>query len=137
MTSCGCFEAIAVLLPMANGIMVVDRDFSGMTPCGMKFSTLAGSVGGGQQTPGFVGISKLYIVSKKFISADGGIARLAWLPKHVKEFLKDFIIERAQEEGLDDFYNKIATEENCTTEEEVMEFMAKMNHPALAMEPML
>ena len=137
MTSCGCFEAIAVLLPMANGIMVVDRDFPGMTPCGMKFSTLAGSVGGGQQTPGFVGISKLYIVSKKFISADGGMARLAWMPKHVKEFLKDHIEVRAQEEGLDDFYNKIATEEECTTEEEVMEFMAKVSHPALSMDPML
>jgi acetyl-CoA synthase len=137
MTSCGCCEAIAVLLPMANGIMVVDRDFPGMTPCGMKFSTLAGSVGGGQQTPGFVGISKLYIVSKKFISADGGMARLAWMPKHVKEFLKDHIEARAQEDGLDDFYNKIATEEDCTTEEEVMEFMAKVSHPALSMDPML
>ncbi len=137
MTSCGCFEAIAVLLPMANGIMVVDRDFTGMTPCGMQFSTLAGSVGGGQQTPGFVGISKLYIVSKKFISADGGLPRLAWMPKHLKEFFKDFIIKRAQEDGLGDFYNMIATEENCTTEEEVMEFMTKMNHPALTMDPML
>jgi acetyl-CoA synthase len=137
MTSCGCFEAIAVLLPMANGIMAVDRDFSGMTPCGMQFSTLAGSVGGGLQTPGFVGISKLYIASKKFISADGGLARLAWLPKHLKEFLKDHIIARAEEDGLEDFYNKIATDEDCTTEEEVMEFMSKVNHPALTMDPML
>lgn len=136
MTSCGCFEAIAVLMPMANGVMVVDRDFTGMTPCGMQFSTLAGSVGGGQQTPGFVGISKLYVASKKFISADGGLPRLAWLPKHLKEFLKDHLIARAQEEGLDDFYNKIATEEDCTTEEEVMEFMTKVNHPALSMDPM-
>ncbi len=136
MTSCGCFEAIAVLLPMANGIMVVDRDFAGMTPCGMQFSTLAGSVGGGLQTPGFVGISKLYVASKKFISADGGLARLTWLPKHLKEFLKDHIIARAEEEGLDDFINKIATEEDCETEEEVMEFMAKVSHPALTMDPM-
>ncbi|MFC1856156.1 CO dehydrogenase/CO-methylating acetyl-CoA synthase complex subunit beta, partial [Thermodesulfobacteriota bacterium] len=136
MTSCGCFEAIAVLLPMANGIMVVDRDFSGMTPCGMQFSTLAGSVGGGLQTPGFVGISKLYVASKKFISADGGLPRLTWLPKHLKEFLKDHIIARAEEEGLDDFINKIATEEDGTSEEEVMEFMTKVNHPALSMDPM-
>ena len=46
MTACGCFECISAILPMTNGIMIVDRDHPDMTPCGMKFSTLAGSVGG-------------------------------------------------------------------------------------------
>ena len=68
MTSCGCFECIAAVVPEANGIMIVDRDFTGMTPIGMTFSTLAGQVGGGQQIPGFTGIGKLYISSPKFIS---------------------------------------------------------------------
>ena len=81
MTSCGCFECISALLPAANGIMTVDRDFPDMTPCGMKFSTLAGSVGGGNVTPGFIGHSKFYIGSKKFISADGGIARMCGCPR--------------------------------------------------------
>ena len=76
MTSCGCFECISCVLPMCNGIMVVDRNFPGLTPCGMKFSTLAGEVGGGQQTPGFIGHSKRYIISPKFISADGGLGRV-------------------------------------------------------------
>ncbi len=137
MTSCGCFEAITVLLPMANGVMVVDRDYAGATPCGMPFSTLAGSVGGGAQTPGFVGISRFYVGSKKFISADGGIKRLAWLPKAMKESMKDVIDRRGQEEGVPDLYEKIATEENATTEEEVMEFMQKVGHPALEMDPMM
>ncbi len=137
MTSCGCFEAIVVLLPMANGIMVVDRDFAGMTPCGMPFSTLAGSVGGGAQTPGFVGISKFYIGSKKFISAEGGILRLTWMPKALKESLKETIDRRGEELGIPDLYDKIATEEDATTEEEVMEFMQKVGHPALEMDPMM
>ncbi len=137
MTSCGCFEAIVVLLPMANGIMVVDRDFAGMTPCGMPFSTLAGSVGGGAQTPGFVGISKFYIGSKKFISAEGGILRLLWMPKALKESLKETIDRRGEELGIPDLYDKIATEEDATTEEEVMEFMQKVGHPALEMDPMM
>jgi hypothetical protein len=85
MTSCGCFECIAAVLPMCNGIMTVNRDFPGMTPCGMKFTTLAGSVGGGSVTPGFVGHSKHYICSKKFIMAEGGIKRLVWMPKMLKE----------------------------------------------------
>ncbi|MCK5173389.1 MAG: CO dehydrogenase/CO-methylating acetyl-CoA synthase complex subunit beta, partial [Planctomycetes bacterium] len=52
MTSCGCFECISAILPSTNGIMIVNREFTGMTPSGMKFSTLAGTVGGGNQTPG-------------------------------------------------------------------------------------
>lgn len=47
MTSCGCFECISGILPSTNGIMTVYRDYAGMTPSGMKFSTLAGTVGGG------------------------------------------------------------------------------------------
>jgi acetyl-CoA synthase len=137
MTSCGCFEAITVLLPMSNAVMVVDRDYAGPTPCGMPFSTLAGSVGGGAQTPGFVGISKFYIGSKKFISADGGIRRLAWLPKALKESMKEVIDRRGAEDGCPDLYEKIATEQDATTEEEVMAFMEKVGHPALSMDPMM
>ncbi|MCX5712619.1 MAG: acetyl-CoA decarbonylase/synthase complex subunit alpha/beta, partial [Candidatus Omnitrophica bacterium] len=77
-TSCGCFECIVAIIPEVNGVMVVHRDFTGMTPCGMSFTTLAGSVGGGVQTPGFLGVGKLYIVSKKFIAAEGGLKRLVW-----------------------------------------------------------
>jgi len=137
MTSCGCFEAITVLLPMANAVMVVDRDYAGDTPCGMPFSTLAGSCGGGAQTPGFVGISKFYIGSKKFISAEGGILRVAWLPKALKESMKDVIDARGADMGCPDLYSKIATEEDGVTEEEVMEFMQKVGHPALEMDPMM
>jgi acetyl-CoA synthase len=138
MTSCGCFEAIAVVLPMCNAIMVVDRDYTGDTPCGMRFSTLAGTVGGGIQTPGFVGISKLYILSKKFISAEGGLKRLAWLPKALKEFLvENGLQKRCEEEGVPDLVDKIATEEDCTTEEELYEWMQKVGHPALEMEPLM
>lgn len=136
MTSCGCFEAISVLLPMCNGIMTVDRDHTGMTPCGMKFSTLAGSVGGGAQTPGFVGHSKFYMGSSKFISGDGGIARVVWLPKKLKEELKDAITANADRAGYPGLYDKIATEENGTEEEEIMTFLAEVGHPALEMDPM-
>ena len=137
MTSCGCFEAIAACLFAANAIMVVDRDYSGDTPCGMGFSTLAGTVGGGLQTPGFVGISKFYVGSKKFISAEGGIKRLAWLPKALKEASKEMIDKRGEEVGIPNFYDMIATEENGCTEEEVMAFMTEVGHPALEMDPLM
>ena len=64
MTSCGCFECIACILPGTGGIMIVDREYSGLTPVGMTFSSLAEMTGGGQQTPGFIGIGTLYALSK-------------------------------------------------------------------------
>ena len=136
MTSCGCFECISAMLPMTNGIMTVDRDYTGMTPCGMKFSTLAGTVGGGIQTPGFVGHSKFYMGSSKFISGDGGLARLVWMPKQLKEEIGEALAEAAEKVGLEDFVNKIADETIAVTEEEVFEHLQKVNHPVLAMEPM-
>lgn len=136
MTSCGCFECISAMLPMTNGIMVVDRDFTEMTPCGMKFSTLAGTVGGGLQTPGFMGHSKFYLSSRKFISADGGLARVVWMPKALKEELGEMLAKTAESLGLEDFLNKIADETVATTEEEVLAYMQKVNHPALALAPM-
>ena len=136
MTSCGCFECISAILPMTNGIMTVDRDHPDMTPCGMKFSTLAGTVGGGQQVPGFVGHSKMYIGSQKFISADGGLARLVWLPKRLKEELAETITARAEELGLNGFLDKIADETVGTTEEEILDFLAEKEHPAMVLDPM-
>lgn len=137
MTSCGCFECIMAILPEANGVMIVNREFGGMTPCGMKFSTLAGSVGGGVQTPGFMGHGRSYILSRKFIAADGGLARIVWMPQELKEFLKEGITRRAEELGLEGFYDKIADETVGTTIEEVLPFLEEKGHPALAMPPLM
>jgi len=138
MTSCGCFECIAAVLPSTGGIMIVNREFAEMTPCGMKFSTLAGTVGGGQQTPGFIGHSKHYIGSKKFIAAEGGIRRIVWMPKMLKEELGDLLADRASELGLggEQFLGKIADETSASTEEQVLEFVTKTGHPVTQMEPM-
>ena len=138
MTSCGCFECISAVLPSTNGIMIVSREFPEMTPCGMKFSTLAGTVGGGNQTPGFIGHSKYYIASKKYISAEGGISRIVWMPSILKEELKTQLAATAEELGLggEEFLEKIADETNAITEEEVLEFVTKAGHPAVAMDSM-
>ena len=138
MTSCGCFECISAVLPSAGGIMIVNREYPEMTPSGMKFSTLAGSVGGGKQTPGFIGHSKHYITSKKFISAEGGLSRIVWMPKVLKDEIKDAFIRRAEELGLggEKFLEMIADETTAVTEEEVFAHVTKTGHPAMTMEPM-
>jgi len=133
-TSCGCFECIIAVLPEMNGVMVVNREYSGMTPVGMTFSTLAGTIGGGQQTPGFMGVGRLYLVSKKFISAEGGLKRLVWMPKELKEALADKLKKRGEEIGVSDLLGKIADETIATTTEELLPFLEKAKHPALTME---
>jgi acetyl-CoA synthase len=135
LTSCGCFEAILAIVPEANGLMITTREYSGMTPCGMTFSTLAGSIGGGSQSPGFMGIGKRYILSPKFIKADGGMARIVWMPKDLKAFLKEDFVKRSEAEGLGaDFIDKIADETVGTATEEILAFLEEKGHPALTMD---
>ncbi|NTU71333.1 MAG: CO dehydrogenase/CO-methylating acetyl-CoA synthase complex subunit beta [Coriobacteriia bacterium] len=136
MTSCGCFMAIIALMPMCNGVMIVNREFPGMTPSGMKFSTLAGMVGGGVQAPGFMGIGRGYIASKKFMSAEGGLARIVWMPKELKEAMRASLTPRMEEMGDPDFLDKIADEAVGDSEDAVLEFLTTVGHPALTMDPM-
>ena len=134
MTACGCFEAIAAMLPTCNGIMVVNRDYLGMTPSGMKFTSLAGMAGGGMQTPGFMGVSKHYMTSNKLFKAEGGLKRVVWLPKMLKEEIADKLKEVCEDIGMPELFDMIATEEQGTTEEEIYEFLKEKGHPALEME---
>ncbi len=137
MTACGCFECVATILPLCNGIMIVNRDFMGMTPCGMKFTTLAGMVGGGSQTPGFLGVSKHYIGSRKFLKAEGGLKRVVWLPKMLKEEIAERLKPICEEMGIPDFLDMIADDTIGTTEEEILPFLQEKGHPALTMDPLM
>jgi len=134
MTACGCFEAIAAMLPQCNGIMVVNRDYMGMTPSGMKFTTLAGMAGGGMQTPGFMGVSKHYMTSSKLFKAEGGLKRVVWIPKILKDEIADKLRKCCEDMGMPEFFDMIATEEQGTTEEEILAFLKEKGHPALEME---
>ncbi|HEX9617566.1 MAG TPA: acetyl-CoA decarbonylase/synthase complex subunit alpha/beta [Anaerolineales bacterium] len=135
MTACGCFECIVMLIPEANGVMVVSREDTSMTPAGMTFSTLAGVAGGGLQTPGVMGVGKFYLISPKFISADGGFKRVVWLSSVLKETMAEELQVVAEREGDPDLINKIADERNVTSVEELLAWMEQHNHPALVMDP--
>jgi len=137
MTTCGCCECIAVVLPLCNGIMTVNREYTGDTPCGMKFTTLAGTIGGGISTPGFVGHGKYNTTQKKFIIGDGGLLRMVWIPKSLKEEIGERLKARAKEMGVPDLLDKIADETIGTTEEEILPFLEEKGHPALTMDPIL
>jgi len=133
MTSCGCFECILAIVPEVNGVMIVNRGHTGMTPVGMKFSTLAGTVGGGAQTPGFMGVGVNFISSKKFLFGDGGIKRIVWMPKALKERISEEFKKRCEEEGVPDLLDKIADETICEDSEKLVEYLTGISHPALEM----
>jgi acetyl-CoA decarbonylase/synthase, CODH/ACS complex subunit beta len=137
MTCCGCFECIALMLPEVNGIMVVNREFKGLTPSGMSFSTLAGTIGGGAQTPGFAGISKGYILSDRFLQGEGGIGRLVWMPAQLREELKPRLAKILAERGCPELFEKIADETCAATIEDLMVYLDTVKHPALTMKPLV
>ncbi|MCD7745918.1 MAG: CO dehydrogenase/CO-methylating acetyl-CoA synthase complex subunit beta [Lachnospiraceae bacterium] len=139
MTSCGCFECICGIEPLSNGVCIANREYAGMTPIGMTFSELASMTGGGVQTPGFMGHGKHFISSKKFMKAEGGIARIVWMPKDLKDQVAERLNESAKElYGIDNFTDMIADETVVTEDPEaLLAFLTEKGHPALEMEPMM
>lgn len=135
MTACGCFECIVMLIPEANGVMVVSREDTSMTPAGMTFSTLAGMAGGGIQTPGVMGVGKFYLVSPRFISADGGFQRVVWMSSVLKDSMAAELAAVAEREGEVDLIDRIADERSVTTVDELLAWLEQKGHPALMMDP--
>jgi len=122
-TSCGCFEGVAFYIPEVDGFGIVHRGYRDLAVNGLAFSTLADSTAGGRQVDGFHGISIEYMRSPKFLQADGGWSRVVWLPKEVKERVKSFIPA--------ELVDKIATEENAKTIDELKAFLKECNHPVV------
>ena len=138
MTSCGCFECICGIEPFSNGVIIANREYAGMTPLGMTFPDLASMTGGGVQTPGFMGHGKHFISSKKFMKAEGGIERIVWMPKELKEQVAERVNKTAQElYGIENFCDMIGDETIATDPEALLEFLTEKGHPALGMDPMM
>ena len=137
MTSCGCFECICGVEPCSMGVVITCREHAGITPLGMSFSDMASMTGGGVQTPGFMGHGKQFIFSKKFISAEGGPGRIVWMPKELKDQVRERLDATALElYGVENFTDMIADETVCTEDpEQLLEFLGEVGHPVLGMEP--
>ena len=122
-TSCGCFEAVAFYIPEVDGLGIVHRGYKDVAVNGLPFSTLADSTAGGRQVEGFHGLSIEYMRSQKFLQADGGWKRVVWMPREIKEKVKNFIPS--------ELVDKIATEEEAQTIEELKAFLSEHNHPVV------
>ena len=138
MTSCGCFECICGIEPFSNGVVIVNREHAGMTPLGMTFSEMASMTGGGVQTPGFMGHGKHFIASKKFMKAEGGLGRIVWMPKALKEQVAERVNQSAKElYGIDNFCDMVGDETIAEDPETLMAFLSEKGHPALSMDPLM
>ena len=138
MTSCGCFECICGIEPVSNGFVIVNREFRGMTPAGMTFGELASCTGGGVQTPGYMGHGRHFISSRKFIAAEGGIERIVWMPKELKEDVGERLNKTALElYGIENFTDYIADETITCDCEELLGWLSEKGHPVLGLEPLL
>ena len=137
MTSCGCFECICGVEPCSMGVVITCREHAGMTPLGMSFSEMASMTGGGVQTPGFMGHGKQFISSKKFIKAEGGPGRIVWMPKELKDQVRERLDETCKElYGVENFTDMVADETICTEDpEQLLEYLSSVGHPVLSMEP--
>ena len=141
MTSCGCFECICGMEPASNGVVIVNREYAGQTPVGMSFAELASFTGGGAQTPGYMGHGKHFIASKKFMKAEGGIQRIVWMPKALKEEVAARLNKSAKElYGIENFTDMIADETVAASADDLdkmIEFLTEKGHPALGLDPMI
>jgi acetyl-CoA synthase len=137
MTACGCFECMVLVIPEANGVMIVSREDPSMTPAGMTFSSMAGMFGGGLQTPGAMGVGKYYLTSPKFISADGGFKRVVWMSSFLKESMPEEFKAVAEREGIPDLIGRIADERSVTEVDQLTAWLEEHDHPALKMEPIM
>ncbi|MBR5618044.1 MAG: CO dehydrogenase/CO-methylating acetyl-CoA synthase complex subunit beta [Oscillospiraceae bacterium] len=138
MTSCGCFECICGIEPVSNGVIIVNREYKGMTPSGMTFGELASCTGGGVQTPGYMGHGRHFIASKKFCSAEGGIERIVWMPKELKDDVGERLNATAKElYGIENFCDMVADETITCDCEELMNWLSEKGHPVLGLEPLM
>ncbi len=93
-------QNIAYLNEDVSGILILSRDFEGLSPDRKTYFGLLKEVVGAQ-VPGVMGVSDAYLKSKEFLSSEGGLGRVVWMPSVLKKRL-----------GFESFLH-IATEREC------------------------
>jgi hypothetical protein len=107
-------QCIAYYNDELDVITIVSQDYLGRTPDGRTFDTLLKRVAG-RALPGVAGVSEEYILSDRFLMADGGLSSVGWMNSSLKERLK----LRA---------DHIATEDDAINIGSLKEFLATWRH---------
>ncbi len=133
--ACADFEAIVMVIPEANGVMVLAHDDTSPTPAGVNVDIFA-SIAAGEQIPGVEGVGRSHLLSPKFISAEGGFKRVVWMSSVLKESMAAELQAVCEREGEPGLMDKIADERQVTSVDELVKWLKAHKHPAMAMEPM-
>ena len=80
-------ECIVYYQDELDVLVILSRDFTGRAPDGKTFETLLARVAG-RAIPGYLGISEEYILSGRFLAADGGLSSVGWMNSALKKRLK-------------------------------------------------
>jgi acetyl-CoA synthase len=59
---------------------------------------------------------------------------MVWMPKQLKEEIRDRLMKRGEEVGYPNLIDMIADETVGVTEDEILSFLKEKGHPALTME---
>jgi acetyl-CoA synthase len=84
-----------------------------------------------------VGHSKFNITQGKFIKGDGGLLRMVWMPKNLKDEIKERLDKTGERLGVPNLYDMIADETVGITEEEILPWLQEKGHPALSMDSII
>ena len=72
------------------------------------------------------------------MKAEGGVARIVWMPKELKQSVAERLNETAKElYGIENFTDMIGDETIAEDPETLYAFLEEKGHPALTMEPMM
>lgn len=112
-TSCGCFQSLAFWIDAVQGIGIISRNSTAVTPDGNTWAKLANRAGG-KQSDGITGVSLEYIRSKSFLRGDGGISNVVWADSVLYEKIKDLFLPD----------KKVATEKDVNNTEELNTFLS-------------
>jgi acetyl-CoA synthase len=135
--SIGCFETVAVPEPAAGGVVIVSRAYQGESPSGTSFAELAALADQSNEGSNVAGFSRDFIASKKFLKAEGGLRRIVWMPKELKNALGSRLNAAARDlYGIEGFTDMIADETSASEKAALAKFLAQQGHPAASMDPM-
>lgn len=107
-------QCIAWYIDELDSISIMSADYGGRSADGKTFDSLLARVAG-KQAAGYCGVSEGYILSPRFLAAEGGLVRVGWMNGALKGRL-----------GLK--AEHIATEKDCINLAGLKEFLATWRH---------
>ncbi|MBR5995588.1 MAG: hypothetical protein IK026_03305 [Eubacteriaceae bacterium] len=125
-------ECYAITSPDRQGIIIAYKDYDGTVPGNIaSYDEAAHTADRGETAEGIEGVSADFLVSGKFMNASGGVKRIIWMPKSLKDRL-GVRLDKISDDG--NFSYRVSDETRSTDFERIAVLAGYQNHPAYLME---